>query len=75
MVSTFRFEMRAAERDVTGYCHTRWDQAQAITVLATTREEAMEKAERVLGEPHRGYCWVYAFDNISEVTGEGEPHD
>lgn len=65
--SRYQFIMRVAERDRTGYYHTRWDLAQEMTVIATTRQEAMCKAEAVLGNPRDGRVWTFKFGMISEV--------
>lgn len=63
----FRFSMRAAVKDPTGYYYTRWDRAQTMTVVAATQDEAVDKAAKMLGEPERGRCWTFRFDGSDEV--------
>ena len=68
----FRFHMRAAQSDLSGYYHTRWDLAQNVTVLAKTKQEAIDKADAMLGECPRGRGWGWTFktDLIEETTDD-----
>lgn len=45
----FRFKGRATGSDPEGYYHPRWDQAQSLSVVASTRSEATRKALVMLG--------------------------
>lgn len=62
----FEFVLRAAETD--GQSLTRWDQATPVTVRAETKQDAIAKAAKVLGNPLRsGYWWTFIVDDIREV--------
>ena len=64
----FRFRGSAAEVDDSGYYHARWDTATAIEVLASTRDEAKEKAFAMLGDSNRrGFSWRIKWGSIEEV--------
>lgn len=43
------------------------DDGDTISVLASTRDEANEKAVNVLGEPVHGFTWVLIWDSIDEL--------
>lgn len=66
----FRFTMRSAEADPTGYFITRWDRCQRLTVFAKTRSEAFDKAQMALGGPRTGRAWSHEIDSIEEVMGD-----
>lgn len=66
----FKFVMRSAEADPSGYFITRWDQCQRLTVFAKTRSEAFDKAQLALGRPSRGMVWSHKIDSIEEVMGD-----
>lgn len=63
----FRFTMRCAIQDKSGYYHTRWDKAVPVVVLADTQGAARGKAAAMLDELASGYCWVFIMDKIEEV--------
>lgn len=42
----FEFEIRAVEKDPTGYYLPRWDMAEKLTVRAATKAEAVEKTRK-----------------------------
>lgn len=63
----FRFKGRAVEADDSGYYHARWDISTSIEVLASTRDEAKEKAFAMLGGSNRrGYSWRIKWGSIEE---------
>lgn len=63
----FRFTGRAVGYDTSGYAHTRWDRAQAVSVLASTKAEAGKKVFAMLGKHWRhGFSWTVKWDSISE---------
>lgn len=64
---TFEFVMKAAQRDLSGYAYTRWDQATPITVRAETKQEAINKAGKVMGDARSGYDWVFSIEDIREI--------
>lgn len=64
---TYRFKLRRASADRSGYYHTRWDKALPMTILATTHDEALSKAEALSGEPDSGRYWTYLTDSVEEV--------
>ena len=68
-MSTFKFHLRATQKDLSGYYYTRWDRAQKVTVLAKTKQEAINKADAMLGKCPRGRGWGWAFktDLIEEA--------
>jgi hypothetical protein len=66
---SFQFSMRATHHDPSGYLYDNWGNAQKVTVVADTKQEAMTKAKVVLGKPPQGRVWIYHFDNIKEVQG------
>ena len=61
------YHLRAAQADREGYYHTRWDQATPLEVAATSKAEALNKAEALLGPPRRGSFWAYRVDRIVAV--------
>lgn len=70
---TFRFRGHAVGKDPTGYFYPRWDQAQAISVLAPTKDEANRKAWDMLGyHPRFGSQvtgasgWALIWDSVDE---------
>ena len=70
----YRFKGRATGRDPEGYYYVRWDRAKPLSVLANTRQEANEKAWKLLGEHPRfgswrvgdGSGWTLIWDSIDE---------
>lgn len=75
----FRFRGRATGVDPTGYYYPRWDKAQPISVLATTKSVATQKALAMLGThprfgtsgfgDHRdNHGWGIKWDSIEEES-------
>lgn len=63
----FRFKGRAVTVDNSGYYYARWDTATPVEALASTRDEAFEKAFAMLGESdRRGFSWRIKWDSIEE---------
>lgn len=64
----FEFNIRATEKDKSGYYYPDWEKAQKIMVKAETKALAMEKVESVLGKPSKdGYEWLMTIDDIQEI--------
>ena len=65
----FEFEMRATEKDPSGYYFPRWDLSEKLIVKANTKQEALEKAEALLGETtrRRGWAWAIKVDSVTEL--------
>lgn len=65
----FEFQIKATEKDPTGYYLPRWDQAERLTVKAKTKAEAEEKVKAVLGKTgkRRGWPWVISVDAVKEL--------
>ena len=70
-----RFNLRCASYDPKGYYVTIWSTPDAtlISVIAPTKQEAINKAARILGEPPRGMRWTFRVEGIVEElkTKEG----
>lgn len=64
----FEFTMRAVHRDRDPYYYTNWDNAQRMTVRGDTKQEAINKADAMLGPAPRGRYWVFQVDDIKEVS-------
>ena len=73
----YKFIGRATGVDPEGYFFPRWDRAQAVSVIASTKGEANRKARELLGThprfgswrtPNSG--WGIKWDSIEEVTAE-----
>lgn len=64
------FHLRATPHDREGYYYPRWDKATPITVRATSKQAAIDKAAAVLGECPRGRGWYWGFkvDQIEVVA-------
>lgn len=67
MSGEFLFEMRAAFRRDDPYFYTRWDQAQKVEVVARTKQEAINKADAMLGGSHSYRHWVFRVDRVRDV--------
>lgn len=65
----FKFDIRATEKDPSGYYHPRWDLAERLTINAETREEAITKAKALLGEKgeRRGWPWAVSVYGAEEI--------
>ena len=65
----FRFHGRAVQADNSGYYFVRWDRAQDISVLASTRQQASNKAVDMLGPANdRHQHWRIIWERIDEVN-------
>ncbi|AUV61618.1 hypothetical protein PP502_gp53 [Gordonia phage Beenie] len=60
----FRFEFRAARADRSGYYYTRWDQSVPITVVAATKQAAINAADAALGDPGSGRFWTFQTKSV-----------
>lgn len=69
---SFEFNIRAVAVDPTGYYLPRWDKAQKLTVIASTKSQAYKIAINVLGKAPRGWDWILKFDQIRQQTTAGE---
>lgn len=69
-MSEFEFDMKAIEHDGEGYYYPRWDQATPVTARGETKQEAINKAARMLGDCPRGRGWYWGFKIVAtrEVT-------
>lgn len=70
MSDLFRFDMRATEKDPSGYYYPRWDKAraQSVSVVAETKQEAINKAAKMLGPTTRsGWYWIFRVDKITDA--------
>lgn len=63
---TFRFHARVVEKDSSGYYHARWDKARKVSVLAHTKDEAIDKIATMMGKNRRGWHWSMIVDSIEE---------
>lgn len=75
----YKFVGRATGVDPEGYYVTRWDLAEAVSVIASTKTEATQKACEILGThpqfgswrtPNSG--WGIKWDSIEEVPAAAE---
>ena len=64
----FTFNIRAVEKDPSGYYFPRWDLAEKLTIKAETKDEAFGKVKAVLGETGNRHDWPWAItvDDIQE---------
>ena len=63
---TFRFHARVVEKDSSGYYYARWDKARKVSVLAHTKDEAIDKIDTMMGKNRSGWHWSMIFDSIEE---------
>ena len=63
----YRFILRRASADQSGYSIIRWNDALPMAILAATSKEAITKAEAVSGDPSPGCQWTFRTDAIEEV--------
>jgi hypothetical protein len=61
MPDLFEFDLKAVEHDREGYYFPRWDRATPITITATTKQDAINKAAAMLGPCPRGRGWYWGF--------------
>lgn len=61
------FEMRYVARRDDPYYYTRWDLAKPVEVMATTKQEAINKAAEMLGSAGSHAHWVFKVDRIRDV--------
>lgn len=63
---SFEFDIIAVGSDPSGYYYPRWDKAQKLTVIASTKSQAYKIAITVLGKEPRGWDWTLKFDQIRQ---------
>lgn len=63
---TFRFHAYVVEKNSSGYYHARWYKARKVSVLAHTKDEAIDKIETMMGKNRYGWHWSMIFDSIEE---------
>lgn len=76
MSAEYEFDLRAVDCDREGYYFPRWDRAQKITVVATTKQAAINQAAAVLGDPPRGksgWYWGFKVDAIRPARSAVTP--
>ena len=78
MSDLFVFSMVYVARRDDPYFYTRWDIAKPIEVVAPTKQEAINKAESVLGNAGSHYHWVFHVKSIRDAlipasNQEGQP--
>ena len=60
----YEFKVRVVDIDREGYYHPRWDKATPMTITARTRQDAVNQACDLMGEPPRGRYWGVKVDAI-----------
>jgi hypothetical protein len=69
----FRFSMWAVARRDDPYYYTNWDGKQQITVLARTKQEAINLADAALGgKPGRYHHWTFKIREVTDSRIPGE---
>ena len=63
----FTFKMRAVDRPDDSYYVTRWDRAVPVEVVAATKQDAIKKADMMLGPAGRGRYWVFHVDSVRDA--------
>ena len=63
----FAFKMRAVDRSNDSYYVTRWDRAVPVEVVAKTKQEAIDKADTMLGSAGRGRYWLFRVDSVRDA--------
>lgn len=72
-MTVFRFHGRATGSDPTGYVYRNWSKALEVSVLAETKQEATDKALKMLGaHPRwgnfRDHGWALIWDSMDEES-------
>lgn len=63
----FAFKMRAVQRRDNSYHETDWDKAIPVTVVAATKQEAIDKAGGALGEAGSNRHWVFRVASVKDM--------
>lgn len=66
-MTNFVFEMRAVARPNDPYYVTRWERAIPVEVVAPTQQEAINKADVMLGDPGHLVHWVFSIDKVRDL--------
>lgn len=71
----FRYELWATTRPDDTYYVTNWDRKQKITVVASTKQEAINAAAAALGEAGSRRHWVFSTISLTDARlPEGNHH-
>ena len=62
----YRFEMWAAARPDDPYYVTNWDGRQRITIVARTKQEAIDAADALLGAAGRDHYWTFSVISVTD---------
>ena len=63
----FIFALDAVDRPRDPYYMTRWDRSMPVEVVASTKQEAIDKAKTMLGPAPDGLCWAFRVRSIRDV--------
>lgn len=62
----FRFEMWATHRPADSYYVTNWDRKKKVTVVATDKQAAINKADAALGSAGQHRYWVFRVISVTD---------
>lgn len=65
-VPEFRFEMWATHRPDDAYYVTNWDRKKKITVVAPTKQDAIDKARVALGSAGHHRYWTFRVTSVTD---------
>lgn len=63
----YRFKMRRAQQDTSGYYYVRWDRAVPVEVVASSEAEAYEKLWALSPKLRAGWQHTAVIDSIEEM--------
>lgn len=63
----YLFNLRATDKDASGYYFPRWDRARSLTIQASTQQEAITKADALLPPLRSGWKWAFQVDAVTEI--------
>ena len=63
----YLFNLRATDKDTSGYYFPRWDRARSLVIQAPTEREAIAKADALLPPLRSGWAWAFQVDSVTEV--------
>ena len=66
----YEFTLDAVTRPDDPYYMTRWGRSRPVTVVAETEQEAINRADALLGDPGGHSHWVFRTVNVREVAHE-----
>ena len=68
-IPMYRFYMRGTPTavDRSGYYRARWDKFISIDLMASTADEAREKARALMGDARSGREWGIIIDRVSDA--------